>query len=420
MEWAIKGNIVFTKTSNELNVIKDGIIVCKDNKIKDVYTSLPKEYETIEITDYGNKIIIPGLVDLHVHAPQYSYKGCGMDLELLEWLDTYTFVEEAKYSDIEYAKTVYKHFVNDLKNGATTRASIFASVHVQSTKLLMDMLEESGLITYVGKVNMNRNCNEDLNEGSANQAKVNTVTWLQEVINAYKNTSPIITPRFIPSCNDELLEELGNLSKQYDLKIQSHLSENKGEIEWVRQLKPEAKFYGDGYDIHGLFTNQTIMAHCVYSVDEEIELMKKNGVYVAHCPTSNMNLSSGIAPIKKYLEKGLHVGLGSDVAASHSLSIFKAMADAIAVSKLRWRLVDELCTPLKIPEVLYMATKGGGSFFGKVGSFEKGYHMDAIVIDDSNIQISNNDEIMQRIEKIIYQDYQVEIVAKYVDGKKLF
>ncbi len=421
MIWGIKGNLVFTKDSSELTVIKNGIILCKKNKILDVYSELPQEYKHVQLKDYGDRIIIPGLIDLHVHAPQYAFRGTGMDLELLDWLNTFTFVEEAKFKDVKYADKVYTKFVGDLKKSATTRASIFATIHVEATIKLMSLLEESGLITYVGKVNMNRNCPDTLSEGSAEKANDETVRWLQLIKGKFCNTFPIVTPRFVPSCDDELLDYLGGISKEHNLPNQSHLSENLGEIEWVKELKPEINFYGEGYHIHNLFggANQTIMAHCVHSCEEEMALMKKQGVYVAHCPTSNTNLSSGIAPAKKYLEQNINIGLGSDIAAGHTLSMFKVIADAIGVSKLRWRLQDMNLKPLNLSESLYMATKGGGAFFGKVGSFEKGYEMDAVVLDDAELNYFGMTDIANRLERIIYQDHEVEIVAKYVNGIRI-
>jgi guanine deaminase len=421
MLWAIKGNIIYSKNSDELVTVKNGFVVCKNDKIIQVYKELPEQYKNIQITDYGNHLVIPGLCDLHVHAPQYSYRGSGMDLELLDWLNAYTFPEEAKFENIDYAKKNYKDFVNALGKSPTTRASIYATIHVDSTVELMNLLEESGLATYVGKVNMDRNSPDILTEENAETAMKNTVEWLESVIGKYQNTMPVITPRFIPSCDGELLKILGELSEKYNIPNQSHLSENINEINWVRELEPESAFYGDAYYRYNLFggKNKTIMAHCVYSEDTEIELIKQQGVYIAHCPASNTNIASGIAPAKRYLEENLNIGLGTDVAGGHSLSMFRAIADAIQVSKLRWRLVDSSFLPLKVSEAFYMATKGGGSFFGKVGSFEKGYEMDAVVIDDSMLNMQNVNNIENRLERIIYLDNDVNIVSKYVKGKKL-
>ena len=418
----LKGNIVYSKNQRQLEIFEQSYLVCKDKIVEGVYKTLPKYLEQSPVIDYKDSIIIPGFTDLHIHAPQYAFRGFGMDMELLDWLDMYTFPEEGKYSNLEYAKKAYEVFTNNLKLSATTRACIFATVHNEATLLLMDLLEKSGLNTYVGKVNMDRNCPDYLSEKTAKEASENTITWMRQVANKnYNNTKPILTPRFIPSCSDELMKEIETIQKDYKLPVQSHLSENPGEIQWVKELCPWSKYYGDAYNNFGLFGGEckTVMAHCIYSTDEEIEHMKKNGVFIAHCPESNSNLSSGIAPIRMFLEKGIHVGLGSDVAGGTTENMFRAMSHAIQVSKLRWRLQDNRWKPLGLEEVFYMATKGGGEFFGKVGSFEKGYEFDAVVINDENMN-QQGLTIEQRLERIIYLADERHIQSKYVKGKQLF
>lgn len=418
----LKGNIIYSKDREELNFYENSYLVCKDGLCDGVYESIGKEYENYEILDFSNKVITPGLVDLHIHAPQYNFRGAGMDLELLDWLNTYTFKSEAKFKDLDYAKRSYKRFVDYIKKGPNTRSVIFATLHVDSTIALMDMLEESGLVSYVGKVNMDRNGGEDLEEKDAETSEADTIKWLDKIADKYKNTYPIITPRFIPSCTNDLLEKLREIKNKYSLPIQSHLSENLGEIEWVKELVPESKFYGHAYELFDLFgkKNKTVMAHSVYSGDEEQELMKRNGVFIAHCPDSNTNLTSGIAPAGKYLREGMKIGLGSDVAGGSHASIFKAMQDAIKVSKLRYRLLDDSIIPLSVEEAFYMGTKGGGEFFGKVGSFEKGYEFDAVVIDDSNLLEEDAFSLEQRLERIIYLSEDRDVISKYVRGKRVF
>ena len=162
------------------------------------------------------------------------------------------------------------------------------------------------------------------------------------------------------------------------------------------------------------------MAHCVWSTETEVELMRKNGVYVAHCPASNMNLTSGIAPIRKYLDLGLNIGLGTDIAGGHSDSIFRAITDSIQVSKMYFRMVDEAYKPLVFSEAFYLATKGGGSFFGKVGSFEEGYEFDAIVMDDSVLVHPQTLTLAERMERAVYLGLDDKnITAKYVAGRKI-
>lgn len=420
--YALKGNIIYSKNQNEINCFENSYLICQDGKSMGVFKKLDEKYKDIEVIDFGEKIICPGLVDLHIHAPQYNFRGMGMDLELLDWLNTYTFPSEAKFKDEDYAKRSYQRFVDYLKYGPNTRHVIFASLHVKSTQILMDLMEETKMVSFIGKVNMDRNGGVDLEEKDADESEKATLDWLESIKGKYKNTYPILTPRFIPSCTDELLEKLRKIKDEYKLPIQSHLSENLGEIEWVKELVPKAKFYGDAYNIFDLFgkNNKTVMAHCVYSNDDEQDLIKENEVFIAHCPDSNTNLTSGIAPAGKYLREGQKIGLGSDVAGGTHASIFKAMADAIKVSKLRYRLLDEKIKPLSLEEAFYMATLGGGEFFGKVGSFEKGYEFDAIVIDDEKLLEEDKFNLKQRLERIVYLSKDEDIVSKFVRGNKIF
>lgn len=419
--FSIKGNICYAKDRNTLHIAENSYVVCENGVCVGVYETLPDEYRDIPCHDYGDKLIIPGLMDLHVHAPQYSFRGLGMDQELIEWLNTHTFVEEQKYGDLEYAKKAYEIFVEDLLRGATTRICVFGTIHKEATLLLMRLLENAGMSGYVGKVNMDRNSPDYLCEESAEQSAMDTEAWIK-ACGELELIKPILTPRFIPTCSDALMEKLSALQKKYQLPVQSHLSENLGEIQWVKELCPDTEFYGEAYHKYGMFGAEcpTVMAHCIHGGSEEVELMRRQNVFVAHCPQSNMNLASGIAPVREYLDKGMKVGLGSDVAGGSSLSIFRAMAESIQCSKLRWRLVDQALAPLKVEEAFYMATKGGGEFFGKVGSFEPGYEFDAVVIDDSSLRHPQKLEVRERLERLIYLAEDRNIVAKFIKGRKVF
>lgn len=421
--FALKGNICFSQGKNKISVHEQSYLICENGVCAGIFKELPEGFLHIPVRDAGDSLIIPGLSDIHLHAPQYSFRGMGMDLELLDWLNTVTFPEEAKYADLDYARKAYSIFTEDLKKSPTTRACIFGTLHVESTELLMDFLEETGLKTFVGKVNMDRNGPDILQEKNAEESAKATLHWLSDTSEKYLNTKPILTPRFTPSCTDELMKKLAEIQQEYHLPVQSHLSENMGEISWVQELCPKTTFYGEAYDQFGLFGGKgcpTIMAHCVHSPEAEIELMKKRGVYVAHCPQSNTNLSSGIAPVREYLDRGLHVGLGTDIAGGHSLSMLRAITDAIQVSKLRWRLTDDSLKALTFEEAFYLATMGGGEFFGKVGSFLDGYEFDAVILDDSFYRHPQPLSVRERLERLVYLSDDRCIKGKYVSGRKLF
>ena len=419
----LRGGIAFSESEKRITTYYRGYLVCVDGICKGAFTELPEQYKGLQLYDYGERLIIPGMTELHVHAPQFTFRGIGMDEELLEWLTTYTFPEEAKYSDMEYAKKAYGYFAEDLRRCFTTRAVVFGTMHNEATINLMDQLEDTGVITYVGKVNMDRNGGEGLQEESAEASLQATLDWLQAIEGRYKNTKPILTPRFIPSCSDDLMRGLGKLSAEIELRIQSHLSENQSEVAWVKELVPESTSYANAYELFdtmGSAELPTIMAHCVYSGEEEMSILKKHGAYIAHCADSNMNLTSGIAPIRKFMDAGIKVGLGTDVAAGSSMNMLKTMLITLQASKMYYRLVDTDVKPLSFEEVFYLATAGGGEYFGKVGTFKDGYEFDAVVIDDSKMYSMRDMSIRERIERMCYNDADAIIKDKFVKGKKVY
>ena len=420
--FVIRGDIVYSSDKMTLNTAEDSYAVCLDGICRGVFSDLPDQYAGLTVYDYSGMLVMPGMVDLHIHAPQYAYRGMGMDMELLDWLNTYAFPEERKYRELDYAERAYRIFADAMRRSATTRAVIFGTIYRQSDELLCELMEDTGVVSFVGKVNMDRNAPAIITEKPA-RSVASTERYINHTAGKYRNTTPIITPRFVPSCSDEVLEGLGKLAAQYQIPVQSHLSENRGEIEWVKELCPDSRFYGEVYDTYGLFGNhaKTVMAHCVYSTDEEIALMKERGVFIAHCPASNMNVASGIAPIRRYLSEGLKVGLGSDVAGGQTESLFTSIVEAIQVSKLYWRLVDESKKPLSFSETLYLATRGGGEFFGKVGAFDEGYEFDAIVIDDGALPHPQELDLAQRAERAVYLNGDIKALkAKFCRGRLVF
>lgn len=419
----LKGNICHTPEKDRLEIREDAYVVCGEGLCRGIFDTIPDKYLGMEIIDCAGKLIIPGLVDLHTHAPQFAYRGTGMDEELMGWLERYAFPEESRYADTGYAARAYGIVTEKLKRGATTRVVMFATIHPETTLILMDCMEKSGVVSYIGKVNMDRNASPELTEENAARSAEDTRRFIRECASrGYRRTMPIITPRFVPCCTDELMEALGRIRKEYDLPVQSHLSENPEEIEFVRELAPEAAFYGDAYDRFGLFgkDGRTVMAHCVYSPPEEVQRMLDNGVWIAHCPGSNMNIASGIAPVRHYLERGLRIGLGTDVAGGDSESMFRAVTDAIRASKMYWRYIDHNAKPLTFPEAFWLASKGGGSFFGKVGSFEEGYAFDAVVLDDSIEPSARELPLRDRLERAFYQRLDKQgIIMKFADAEQI-
>ena len=420
--FAVKAHILHSRSHHRIEIFENSFLVVEDGSCAGVFRTLPPAFEGIAVEDFGDRLLIPGMNDLHIHAPQFAYRGLGMDMELLDWLNTYAFPEEAKFRDLSYAGKSYDIFVSHLRRSFTTRAAVFATIHPEATLLLMKKLEDSGLRTFVGKVNMDRQSPDYLREHSADEAVRDTERWIEESLSAFQNTRPILTPRFIPSCSDQLLAGLQKLGSRYDLPTQSHLSENLNEIALVAKLCPDTRFYGEAYDRFGLFGGERpcIMAHCVHSGEEELALMRRNRVYIAHSPESNMNLASGVAPVSRYLELGLNTGLATDVAGGSHESMLRAVAHALQASRLRWRLQDQSVKPLTVDQAFYLATAGGGGFFGKVGRFDPGYEFDALVLDDAELEHPQPLSVRARLERFLFLGDERHIRAKYVAGKRLF
>ena len=427
MKKVYRAHILFTKEKSRFEVLENGYVaVGADGRILSVSTEQPSD--DAEVIDFGDRLLIPAMNDVHVHAPQYRNQGIAMDLELLPWLQNYTFPEEMKYADLAYAERMYRRFIRDLWRFGTMRACVFATIHIESTRLLMRLFQEAGMGALVGKVAMNRNCPEGLTESVENMVQgyesllTATSSCVPSVASDQRSSAslvrPIVTPRFIPSCTPDMLRACGELAAKYQLPVQSHLSENKDEIAMVAELEPESTCYGDAYNRYGLFgQTPTVMAHCVWTEGEELELMKRQGVMVAHCPTSNLNIASGLAPVRTFLDAGIPVGLGSDISGGHDLSIFRMMVYAIQVSKMCYQQNHDRKF-LSLSEAFWIATKSAGRFFGRVGSFEPGYEFDALVINDADL---NHDHysLLHRLERYIYLGDDRQIEHRFCCGKEI-
>lgn len=416
-----RANIIDTPTKDAFRMLERGYLVVDDEGlVVGTFAHLPSQYISLPLSDYGDKLLIPSFVDLHVHAPQYRNLGLAMDMELLPWLNMYTFPEETKFRDPEYAGYIYRRFVHELWMQGTMHSAVFATIHPEATKLLADIFLQSGLGAFIGLVGMNRNCPDTLSN-TTDEVVRDTLSlhhYLQQV-DPSGRVRAIVTPRFVPSCTEDMLQALGDLAQSYHLPVQSHLSENKSEIAWVRELEPDSRSYGDAYNRYGLFgQTPTLMAHCCYTEGHELELVKKNGVVVVHCPASNTNIASGIAPVRTFLDHHIPVALGSDISGGHNLSMLRTIHYAIQASKHIYTQTGHRTSFLSLSEAFYLATKAGGQFFGHVGSFEQGMQFDALLIDDSYLNY-NHYTLLQRMERYIYLGDDRDIRIRFYRGKEV-
>ncbi|MBQ6518430.1 MAG: amidohydrolase family protein [Anaerolineaceae bacterium] len=413
----IKGNIIAAPEFGKLDITENGYLITVDGKIRGTYQKLPEEFAECAVEDYGDALVMQSFSDMHLHGPQYPMLGMGMDKPLLEWLNTYTFPTEARFKDNEFARKAYRRLARELAAKGTTRVCMFSSIHREATLILMEELENAGISGFVGKVNMDRNSGENYQE-TTEESIFETVKWLQSC--HFEHIKPMITPRFTPSCTNELMQELGRIAHEKKLPIQSHLSENTGELAWVKELHPDCDQYWETYAKYGLWNEQTLMAHCVWSDERERKAIRDAGVWAVHCPASNENLVSGYAPVRKMLNEGLNVVLGSDIAGGDHLSMFKNITAAIRASKAR-RIMDDWKTDfLTVAEAFYLGTSAAAPFFGEKPGFAPGNTLHAIVVEDETLPMVHPLSIQERFERCVYRREHGAMLAVYSEGNRIF
>ena len=415
----LKGTIVSAPALSVLECTEHGYLVAEDGIITGVFADLPERFSGAPVEDCGDALILQSFADLHLHAPQYPMLGTGMDLQLLDWLNAYTFPTEAKFADPDYAREVYRQLAAELISGGTTRVCMFSSLHTDATLILMEELEKAGVTGYVGKLNMDRNSAPGLLQETTEESMAETLRWL-DACKDFKYIKPMLTPRFIPSCTDEVMAFLGKTAKERNLPMQSHLSENPSEIAWVRELHPDCERYWETYAKFGLWDERTVMAHCIWSDEVERKAMRDAGVTVVHCADSNLNVCSGIAPVRLMLNEGLKVTLGSDIAGGDHLNMFDVVASAIRVSKVH-HLMDNRETPfLTVPEGWYLGTSAGAAYFGEQPGFAPGNPLHAIVLEDDRLLQPHPLTPAERLERCVYRRQKNAIRAVWSAGRKVY
>ena len=283
--------------------------------------------------------------------------------------------------------------------------------------ILMEELEAAGLTGYVGKVNMDRNGGENYQE-TTQESMEETVKWLEQC--NFEHIKPVITPRFTPTCTNELMEFLGKLAAEKDLPIQSHLSENTGEIAWVRELHPDCQQYWETYAKYGMWNGRTLMAHCVWSDERERKAIKDAGVWVVHCASSNEDLISGYAPIRVMLNEGIRVVLGSDIAGGDHISMFDNVTAAIRASKARRIMTNWETDFLTVAEAYYLGTSAAADLFNEKPGFAAGNELHAIVLSDEDLPDVRQRTAQERFERCMYRRQENAIKAVYSAGRKIY
>ena len=424
----VSGNVIVKVSSGNDALVDFNRLKCEAETI--VGTNDSAQY--IKIIQLSPKeFLIPGLIDTHIHAPQYTFTGTGYDKTLLDWLNTYTFPREAEFSDDEVASQKYENVVDQSLSYGTTTACYYATIHAQGTRILADIVHHRGQRACIGKVNMDSNSPPYYIEKDAQESIKDTIKVVQYIQSLDDSIiTPIITPRFVPSCSPFLMKELGKLAHDMNLPIQSHLSETPSEIAWVKELYPEFESYSDVYDHFGLLTDKTIMAHCVHLTSQERNLLLERNVGISHCPVSNFCLSSGILNVKRLFNEGFEkIGLGTDVAGGYSPSVIEGIRQAITASKvLHVQSRDDgngeqIFEPLSLSEAFYLATLGGAKVLNIdsiVGNFQVGKCFDALLVgldsESHPIHTFPHDGLEEKFEKFIYLGDDRHLRKIWVNG----
>jgi guanine deaminase len=429
-----------------IDILEDALIeIGGDGRIEAVHRPGEPNYRSIRDTreETGELVslpsgcyLLPGFVDLHVHAPQYPQLGNALDVPLEDWLQTYTFPLEARYQDLSFARQSYSLLVDDLISNGTTTALYFATIHQEATRALVDICLEKGQRALIGKVAMDNvdECPDYYRDTSTAAALEGTRELIDYVRGRPDNQDarvlPVVTPRFIPSCTDATLEGLGEIARQCECHVQSHCSESDWAHGYV--LSRHGATDTEMLDRFGLLGRRTVLAHANFITADDMEIIRTREAAVAHCPLSNAYFANAVFPLRAALERGLHVGLGTDISGGPSASILENCRGAILVSRMLESGVDPAVdsekrgatVPAQIDfrDAFHIATAGGGIALDlPIGQFTPGYQFDALVVDTNAnngtirlwAELDSGDQILQ---KIIYTASSANITSVWVGG----
>lgn len=402
-----------------LSYFVDGALVVFGENIEAVgdYADLKPRFSHAQEHDFRDKLLIPGLIDSHVHFPQTEMIACYGE-QLLSWLENYTFPTEKRFKQQDYSDKIARLFIDQLLKNGTTSAFAFSSVHKSACESLFNVASARNMAIVSGKVCMDRNCPDDLSD-TAITAQRDTADLIDKWHGKGRNLYAI-TPRFAPTSTEAQMAALGELAQQYqDVFIQTHLSENKDEIEWVKSLYPQHKGYLDVYDHYNMVRERSVYGHCIHLTNDEWARMGESGATAAFCPTSNLFLGSGLFDNDKAKQNGVKVALASDVGAGTSFNLLRTYGEAYKISQLRGAPIDAI-------EGFYMMTQGAATAHGlthTIGNLNPGSHADFVLLTPqfdalSSLRIANDAPVDDVLFALSMLGDDRAIAATYVAGKQ--
>jgi guanine deaminase len=446
--FTVRGTAIHAPRRGEIEILEDAVLAIDSaGSIRSITTASAAGHaqakadhaaDPYAITLAKGQFLLPGLVDLHIHAPQWPQMGKALQLPLEQWLQKNTFPLEARYADLAFARRVFTSLVDSLLANGTTTAVYYATIHNEASLVLAEICLARGQRAFVGRVAMDDPglCPDYYRDPSPEAALAGTITFLEQVRalpgNELALVQPIVTPRFIGGCSDRLLESLGRLAIESRAPVQTHCSE--GDWEKALALARFGKTDTASLAGFGLLTRRTVLAHANFIAGADLEMIGASGAGIAHCPLSNFYFANAVLPLRSALEKGLRIGLGTDIAAGHSPSIFDACRQSVAASRVLEDGVDPSLPAnrrgrpgarIDFAEAFWLATAGGADVLDlPVGRFLPGYRFDAILVDPnvpgSNLFLWEDlDDPADALQKIVYNAGSANILAAWVEGRRV-
>lgn len=444
VDLAVVGTAYHAPRADRLDVLADhviavdktgaivGVMPIDDQRADDLVSSAR---QIVRLGD--SERLLPGLIDTHIHAPQWPQLGTGLDLPLEEWLFAYTFPLEARYTDESFADRVWRHMVPSLLSHGTTTAVYFSSIHEGATRRLAEVCGELGQRAFVGRVAMDHpegtpEWYRDVSPSAGVEASARSIDDVLRAGGDPSRVRPIVTPRFVPACSDDLLRGLGDLAASSGQIVQTHCSES----DWAHGYVLERFGRTDSVvlDGFGLLRESTVLAHADHLTDADMDRVRGRQAGVAHCPLSNSYFANAVFPLRRALDRGVRVGLGSDVAGGPTVGLLPQCSHAVTVSRMLEDGVDPRRSAEErgVPEsridtvtAFHVATAGGAELLGiPVGSFEVGRKFDAFSVDletpDSALRRWDEVDSEERLfEKIVRVAGSNDITSVWVDGRRV-
>ncbi len=377
-----------------------------------------------EILLRENDLVFPGLIDLHTHLPQYEFASQGA-AELLPWLERYTYPQESRFADTKVAEQQSSNFFRSCLQHGTTTVVAYLSSFAPAAEIAFAEAGESGIRAYLGLTLMDRNTPETLATTVAKAER--DMLALIEKFHRKGRSEFVVTPRFAISCSQEMLALCGEISRAHGTLLQTHISENRSEIEETLRLFPGAKSYADVYDRFGCLHERSLLGHGIHLHEHELQLISDRQSVIVHCPVSNSFLGSGIMPYQVYAARGIRTGLGTDVAAGYSLSMLHEARQMTEMAKIlsAFRGKD---MRVSAERAVYQATLGNALALGRtdIGCFEPGRRADLVVIDDRSCDtmlrpLANHyTKPEERLMRVLYRGESRMVKETLVDGKAVF